>query len=462
MTIDVISTTESVCPVCLARIDAQRIRIGDDIYMVKTCPDHGEFRAILWRGDDPAFTDWQRPKTPAHPANPFTQVDRGCPYDCGLCAEHRQQTCTALLEVTQRCDLRCHFCFASAGEFSTPDPDLHTIEGWYKRLLDTGTKANIQLSGGEPTTRDDLPEIVAMGRAFGFEFIQVNTNGMRFARDPAYVKRLKDAGLASVFLQFDGTHDDILKTIRGVRQLERKRAAIAACAENEIGVILVPVLIPGVNTHNLGAIIRFALDHFPTVKGVHFQPVSYFGRYPQAPADADRFTIPDVMRAIEDQTGGMITVENFTTSGCENALCSLHGNFVVMPDGSLRSWIKQQTSCCTPAALTSAAEGAEKTRQFVAQHWSATTGNTISLGSIGANPFGEWDVFLERTKTHTFCISGMAFQDAWTLDLERLRDCCIHTVSPDGRLIPFCAYNLTNQRGESLHRPQPNSAGTLS
>ncbi len=458
MTIDVISATESVCPVCLARIDAQRIRIGNDVFMVKTCPDHGEFKTILWRGDTPGYTDWSRPKIPAHPSNPFTQIEHGCPVDCGLCPDHRQQTCTALLEITQRCDLRCHFCFASAGEFVIPDPDLHTIEGWYKRLLEAGTKANIQLSGGEPTMRDDLPDIVAMGRAFGFEFIQVNTNGMRFAHDPAYVKRLKEAGLASVFLQFDGTDDDILKTIRGVRQIERKRAAIAACAENEIGVVLVPVLIPGVNTHNIGAIIRFALEHFPTVKGVHFQPVSYFGRYPQAPADVDRFTIPDVMRAVEDQTGGMIKVENFTTSGCENALCSLHGNFVVMPDGSLRAWIKQQTGCCTP---TSAAEGAEKTRQFVAEHWAASS-NTIALGSIGETPFGEWDVFLARTKTHTFCISGMAFQDAWNLDLERLRDCCIHTVSPDGRLIPFCAYNLTNQRGESLHRPQASSAGALS
>jgi uncharacterized radical SAM superfamily Fe-S cluster-containing enzyme len=208
--------------------------------------------------------------------------------------------------------------------------------------------------------------------------------------------------------------------------------------------------VPGLNTGDIGNIIRFALDHFPGVRGVHFQPVSYFGRYPQSPTDADRITIPEVIHAIERQTRGSIKAGNFTTSGCENALCSLHGNFVVMPDGELRPWTQPTpASCCTPQP---AEIGAAKTRDFVAKYWSSTA-NLVTLDSIGSSSFGEWDVFLARTQTHTFCISGMAFQDAWNLDLDRLRDCCIHTVSPDGRLIPFCAYNLTDRNGQSLYRP---------
>ncbi len=444
----VISTTESVCPDCLARIPAQRIQRGDDVYLRKVCVQHGAFEAILWRGQ-PAYVDWARPKIPAHPTNPFTPIERGCPFDCGLCADHRQHTCTALLEVTQRCDLRCPFCFASAGSASSPDPDLGTIEFWYRRLLEAGGPYNIQLSGGEPTLRDDLPDIVALGKSLGFSFIQLNTNGLRLAHDAAYVTRLKQAGLSSVFLQFDGTHDDIFKTLRGVKLLDRKRAAIEHCAENDLGVVLVPTLVPSVNTDDLGNVIDFALQHFPAVRGVHFQPVSYFGRYPQPPADTDRITIPEIMRAIEAQTQGRIKVQNFTTSGCENALCSLHANFVVMPNGELRPWTQQaNSSCCTPQP---AEIGAAKTRDFVAKYWSSTA-NVVPLDAIGAVPFGEWDVFLSRTQTHTFCISGMAFQDAWNLDLDRLRDCCIHTVSPDGRLIPFCAYNLTDRHGRSLYR----------
>jgi uncharacterized radical SAM superfamily Fe-S cluster-containing enzyme len=438
-----------VCPSCLARVDAHRVRVDDDVYLRKTCPDHGTFQTIVWRGRYPDFEGWARPKLPAYPDRPSTPVDRGCPFDCGMCPDHRQQTCTALLEVTGRCDLRCAFCFADAGVCPSDDPSLAVVESWFRALLDSNGPCNVQLSGGEPTMRDDLAAVVELGRSMGFEFIQLNTNGLRLAKDPDYVRGLARSGLSSVFLQFDGTDDEIQQSMRGRRLLDRKRAAIAACADNDLGVVLVPTLVPGINTDDIGGIIDFALEHFPAVKGVHFQPVSYFGRYPEAPTDDRRFTIPDVIRAIGEQTGGRVTPESITTSGCENALCSLHGNFVVMPDGALRPWTKHQSgACCAP---TSAAEGAEKTRGFVADHWSAG-GAFIPLSSIGDARMGDWDVFLARKETHTFTISGMAFQDAWNLDLDRLRECCIHTVSPDGRIIPFCAYNLTDRFGRAMYR----------
>ncbi|MGA9597639.1 MAG: radical SAM (seleno)protein TrsS [Acidimicrobiia bacterium] len=448
----ILTTTESVCPECLARIPGDNVAAGEDVYLAKTCPEHGEFRTVVWRGA-PDFVGWARPKAPAYPSSPSTNLDLGCPFDCGLCPDHRQQTCTALLEVTQRCDLRCSFCFASAGPDGPPDPDLATIESWYRGLLASNGPCNIQLSGGEPTMRDDLPDIVALGKSLGFEFIQVNSNGLRLARDEAYVRKLAEAGLASVFLQFDGTRDDIHRVTRGRRMLAQKIDAIEQCGAHGIGVVLVPTLVPGVNTNDIGAIIRFALDRFPYVRGVHFQPVTYLGRYPTPPSDADRITIPEVIRAIDEQTDGLITADTLTTGGCENARCSLHGNYVVMPDGSLAPWTRHQPeACCTPK---SAAEGAAQTRQFVADHWSGNTegaGTFIPLGQVGRRPLGDWDVFLERQQTHTFCVSGMAFQDAWTLDLERLRDCCIHTVAPDGRIIPFCAYNLTDSFGKALYR----------
>ena len=358
-----------------------------------------------------------------------------------------------LFEVTQRCDLHCPVCFADAGEPSGPDPDLAEIEGWYRRLLDAGGPFNIQLSGGEPCLRDDLPDIIALGRSLGFSFFQVNTNGLRLSRDADYLKRLKEAGLSTVFLQFDGTCDGIHEKLRGRRLLAQKQAAIERCAEQQIGVVLVPTLVPGVNTDDIGGIIEFAMRHSPTVRGVHFQPISYFGRYPQPPHDAARITIPEIIRAIEAQTGGAIKRESFSPPGCENALCSFHGNFVLMPDSQLIPLTKhtpEKTCCCQP---TPAKEGAEKARRFVARNWSAPAlDNLIELRPLSRPSLGEWDVFLARAQTHTFCISGMAFQDAWNLDLERLRDCCIHTASPDGRLVPFCAYNLTDKSGHSLYR----------
>jgi 7,8-dihydro-6-hydroxymethylpterin dimethyltransferase len=448
----VISETESVCPVCLARIPAARVRRGQNVYLKKTCPRHGDCETVIWRGA-PDFETWVRYKVASYPDTPFTPTEKGCPFDCGLCPEHRQQSCCVLLELTARCDLGCPVCFAGAGAGGAvpADPDLTQIERWYRRLLEAGGPFNIQLSGGEPCLRDDLPEIIPLGRSLGFTFFQLNTNGLRLARDAGYLARLVAAGLSTVFLQFDGTDDAIYAQLRGRRLLAQKQAALEQCARAGVGVVLVPTLVPGVNTDNIGAILSLALQQAPAVRGVHFQPVSYFGRYPQPPTDADRFTLPEVIRAIETQTHGAIQSGSFAPPGGENALCSFHGNFVQMPGGELIPLTRhddEAAGCCAP---TPAREGAARSRAFVARHWAAPAPQAGPQAAPGPS-FGEWDVFLARAQTHTFCISGMAFQDAWTLDLERLRDCYIHTASPDDRLIPFCAYNLTDQSGRALYR----------
>ncbi len=446
----VLSITESVCPECLTRLPARRVARGEDVYLEKNCPQHGFFRTIIWRGQ-PAFSSWVRPKIPTSPSNPFTQVEQGCPFDCGLCPDHRQQPCCVLLDVTQRCDLACAFCFASAGSKKrTTDPSLKVIEGWYRRLLAAGGPFNIQLSGGEPCLRDDLPDIIALGKSLGFTFFQVNTNGLRLARDAEFLQRLKDAGLSTVFLQFDGTREEIYRQMRGGKLLARKIQAIERCAEQGLGVVLVPTLVPGINTDNIGDIVRLALEYAPAVRGVHFQPVSYFGRYPQAPNDSDRITIPEVICAIEEQTGKLVGRESFRPPGGENALCSFHANFVLMPDGGLKPLTHHETSTSCCGLPERADEGAVKSRLITARQWAAP--QVGELQSESCCSLGGWDVFLERAKTHTFSISGMAFQDAWNLDLERLRDCYIIHVSQSGGLVPFCAYNLTDRQGRPLYR----------
>lgn len=446
----IISTTESVCPVCLSRIKAQRVARGEDIYLEKNCPQHGFFSTVIWRGA-PVFTSWVRPKTPAYPKKAFTAIQQGCPFDCGLCPEHRQQTCHVLLEVTQRCNLRCPVCYADSGTPVMPDPTLSDIDGWYRRILESGGPFNIQLSGGEPTLRDDLPQIISTGRSLGFSYFQLNTNGLRLASEPAYLEALKDAGLSTVFLQFDGARDEIYRQLRGRPLLQIKEQAIENCAQLGIGVILVPTLAPGINDLDIGNMIRFALKYAPVVRGVHFQPISYFGRYSSYQGDKSRLTIPEILRALVQQTDGLMREENFRPPGCENALCSFHANFVILPDGSLLPVTQHQVSsgcCCQPE---DGAQGAALARKFVAQQWIAPK-PSYQLPVLQGPSLGEWDIVLSRARSHTFYISGMAFQDAWNLDLERLRDCCIHVMSPDGYLVPFCAYNLTDQSGHSLYR----------
>ncbi|MDR3042830.1 MAG: radical SAM protein [Desulfovibrio sp.] len=531
----VLARTASVCPVCLGPAPAERVAVGDTVLLVKRCPEHGEFSVPVWRGE-PAFTGWVRPKIPTARRGPGTERVLGCPNDCGLCPDHGQHTCTLLIEVTQRCNLRCPVCFASAGQgergergerqsggvggepdggrsderreddarASLPgdDPTLGELVSRLAVLRPRAGDANIQLSGGEPTLRDDLPQLVTAVRGLGYPFVQLNTNGLRLAREAGYAARLAAAGLDSVFLQFDGPDDVATARLRGLPLHAVKVRAVEACAAAGLGVVLVCTVARGVNDHCLGDIVRFGLARVPVVRGAHFQPVSFFGRYEgfgapegvsggvcgDAPGvvsagaddragvrtlddrrEAARITQPEVMRAVRDQTGGLIPLSHLHPPGCEHAQCSFSGTFMAHEDGRLEP---AGGACCgtggnggsggkgggsgaiDPAPIP-AALGAERARAFVRRQWrapepaSAATAGTV--GGMPAAPRDDFERFLARAGRR-FTVSGMAFQDAWTLDTERLRGCCIHVAAPDGRMVPFCAWNLTSAGGTPLHR----------
>ena len=448
--------TESVCPVCLATIPAERCAEGDTVYLKKTCPEHGTTSTPIWRGLESYLRWGEAPRTFSRPPVCATEARRGCPHDCGLCPDHRQQSCCVLLEVTSRCDLACPVCYASASRQGA-DASPAEIGGWLDTLAASGGRVHIQLSGGEPTVRDDLPEIVALIRSRGFEFVQLNTNGVRIAREPAYLAALADAGLDCVFLQFDGVSDDVYQRLRGSKLMRLKTLAIRNCGEAGIGVVLTPTLVPGVNVTQIGAIVDFAVQEMPAVRAVHFQPVSYFGRCLTPPDDASRITLPEAMEALIAHSCGTIRLDDFHPGSAENPYCSFSGRFTVDEAGSLRAAAEEPRSCCgVPAQKESVAccGGTQpsldvaRARRYVAGQWTRP-----DRGGGEAAGLDAFDTFLAG-RTRTLGLSGMAFQDAWTLDLDRLRQCHIHIVAPDRRVIPFCAYNLTNCDGRALYRLQ--------
>jgi uncharacterized radical SAM superfamily Fe-S cluster-containing enzyme len=438
--------TESLCPVCTKKLDATIVSEGQNIYMIKTCSEHGAFKTKLWEKSIP-IESWLRKKEKATIKQPITEVDKGCPFDCGLCSEHKQHTCTALIEVTQRCNLKCKYCFADSEDSEEPNLSLEEIENQFKTILKVSGKCNIQLSGGEPTLRKDLAEIVKMGIAIGFHFIQVNTNGIRLGQEETYARELKEAGVASVFLQFDGTTDSIYEELRGKALYDIKIRAIENCKKYGLGVILVPTLVPGVNIHDIGNIIKIGLSYAPTVRGVHFQPVSYFGRVPFIPNDEQRITLPQVMEEIQKQTGGMVSIESMKPPGCENQWCSFHGDYII-DNKKLKSVTK--SSCCSNS-VEKAEIGAIKAKEYVARNW--TLKNYSKLNETkNETIYSDWDRILNKIHQQSFTISAMAFQDIWNVDLERIKECCIHVATNDGRLIPFCMYNITNSMGKSIYR----------
>lgn len=435
--------TLSLCPLCLKRLPARRVPDGDTVRLTRTCPEHGEFREPVWVGE-PAMSSWRRPKKPS-PPNPGGTTAKGCPYDCGLCPQHAQHTCSALVEITARCDLGCPVCFASSGEAHSPEPDLDELKLMFRELRARAGACNLQLSGGEPTVRTDLEDIVRVAVKTGFAFVQLNTNGLRLGREQGFAKRLARAGLSSVFLQFDGS-DAACAALRGRPLLAEKLAAVEACRKAGLGVVLVPTLARGVNDAECGDILRLALSLGPTVRGVHFQPMAAFGRHPGAALERGLHgpTLPEVLTSLVSQSGGLLKISDFHPPGCEHSLCSFSGAFLRQGEAGLSP--VSGGGCCDP--VPTALEGALKSRAFTARQWSAPA-NEPAPGVLA----DDFDRFLAQSGTRNrFSISCMAFQDAWTIDLERAQGCCIHVLAPDGALVPFCLYNLTSATGRALHR----------
>ena len=320
-------------------------------------------------------------------------------------------------------------------------------------LMDRRDHYPVQLSGGEPTLRSDLPEIVRAAKTAGFTFIQVNSNGLKFAEDPQLAGRLRSEGLSSVFLQFDGVDDRVFTVLRGRPLFAEKCRAIDNLAKAGVGIVLVPTLVPGVNINQIWQIVRFGLQRQPQVRGVHFQPISYFGRFPKDFAP-NHITLPEIMQALEGQSLGQVKAEDFRPPGCEHALCSFSAKYLVEEDGRLTR-LGGSPCDCTPIP---AEEGARIAIAGTARRWGAIPMYSPPPASEKADGL---DRFLQRARNHTFALSAMAFQDCWNLNLERLRGCCIHVAQTNGRLIPFCSFNLTARGGHGLHRPQPTATATL-
>ncbi len=454
---ELLAETESLCPVCLRRIPARKVADNGKVYLEKTCPEHGDYRVLVWRQDARHYLDWaKRGVRGSGPLHSFTAVDKGCPYDCGLCPEHYTLACTMVLELTLRCNLNCPVCFASADKTVEYEPDIDTIRGMYQTVMEGVGNSTIQLSGGEPTVRDDLPQIVSLGRELGFNHILVNTNGLRIAREPDYLRRLKEAGVSAIYLQFDGVSDEVYRYIRGQNLFDIKKQALDNCAREKIGVVLVPTIVPRINDHQLGDIVNFAKSRIPTVKGVHLQPVSYLGRYPHSPGDEDRITIPDVIDALESQTEGELNWQDFLPRHAQDSHCSFSSLFILQKDGRLLPTTSRLAEEMVSTWGGYKRPPEESARSFMNLHWRFAEEEPAQCGPgcCGTDAklsSGSWDDLYRQVATNGLTITCMPFQDVWSVDIDRLRGCCGHVVLPGRRIIPFCAYYLTSSQGERLY-----------
>jgi uncharacterized radical SAM superfamily Fe-S cluster-containing enzyme len=438
-------TTSSVCSACLHVVEAKIVVRGERVYMDKWCPVHGMERVRI--SDDAAYyracrETWIKP--PELPLRFATAMRYGCPYDCGLCPDHMQHSCLSIVEVNEHCNLECPICYAESGPKRTGERPLAEI----RRMLDAivaneGEADVVQLSGGEPTLHPQFFEILAETAVRPIRHVMVNTNGVRIARDAAFVERLARAHpRTEIYLQFDSLRETALRRLRGADLTAIRAAALERLDAAGLATTLVVTLARGINDDEIGAILRFATTR-PCVRGVTFQPVQEAGRTDGYDWREQRLTVSEIRRMIAAQSG-LFTAEDVVPVPCNPDTLAMA--YALKLDGN----VHPLTRYCDAATLvagersTIVFERDESVRDRVFRLFSTNHSPQAQAGCLSdllcCLPKIEAPAAL--TYANVFRVLIVQFMDRHSLDIRALKKSCIHIAEPDGRLIPFEAYNL--------------------
>jgi uncharacterized radical SAM superfamily Fe-S cluster-containing enzyme len=469
-----IKETKSLCPECLKVLDATIFEEDGKVYIKKECPEHGAFKEVYW-SDYGQYLRVEKFRYDGEGLkNPRTSVVNGCPYDCGICPQHKSHTALAIIDITNRCNLKCPVCFANAAAAGyVYEPTREEIRGMLENLRknDPVPATALQFSGGEPTVRNDLFELIRTAKELGFRHVEVNTNGLRLAQSVDYCRELKASGMSTVYLQFDGLTPEVYKFTRGVDLLDVKMKAIENCRKAGIkSIVLVVTLVKGVNDSQLGDIIRFAVQNFDIIRCINVQPVSLCGRLPQKEREKMRITITDFMRLVEEQTNGKIKTSDFypvpTVVPVSKAVGALKGRryveFTAHPHCGMATYLFVENGEIVPITRYGNVDKFIETMKKVYDDASKGSINKAKLRLIGALRHVKFSFLRKHVlrvlkegsyealgdlQRKSILLSAMHFMDPYNFDLERVQRCVIHYAVPDGRIIPFCTMN-------SIHRPQ--------
>ncbi|MCC7554166.1 MAG: radical SAM protein [Methanobacteriaceae archaeon] len=478
-----IKKTKSLCPVCFKTLNAEVYEAEGKIRIRKECGEHGQFDNTYWSDSDlyRKIDSFDPTNTPID--NPVIKKSGGCPNNCGLCEDHETSTVLGLIDVTNRCNLKCPICFANAAvSKKVYEPSFEEIRFMLQNLrnLKPNPTPAIQYAGGEPTVRKDIVELVELAREENFTHVQIATNGLKLASDADLSKKLKAAGLNTVYLSFDGVTEEPYIKGREKNLLPYKLKAIENCRKAELGIVLVPTLVKGINDDQVGDIINFAFKNRDIVYGVNFQPVSFSGRTPQDQVEEQRITIPDFVKLVEKQTDDQVKVDDFYPPSAvisfSNFLGALDGE---KPEVNLNC--HQHCGIATYVFIDEKEDGtdelipitrfidvdkflelldkyaqrlndggfaikkrvfAKASKDIIKVIKSTDTPDSLDIKGILLKIFKHRSYeSLGIFHKNSMLISCMHFMDPFNFDEDRVKKCIIHYAVPDGRIIPFCTLN---------------------
>jgi uncharacterized radical SAM superfamily Fe-S cluster-containing enzyme len=473
-----IKRTKSLCPVCLKPLEAEVYEKDGRIRIKKECSEHGKFDNTYWSNAELYKKVNVYTSTVKLVENHHTTNTKGCPSECGLCDQHETTTILGLIDVTNRCNLKCPVCFANAAvSKKIYEPSYEEIREMLKNLrnLKPVPTPAIQYAGGEPTVRKDIVDLIKLAIEEGFSHTQIATNGIKMSQDINFTQELADTGLNTVYLQFDGITEEPYIYNRNKNILPQKLKAIENCRKVGLGVVLVPTIVKGINDDQIGDIIRFAIDNIDVVHGVNFQPVSFSGRTPADQVEDQRITIPDFVDLVSEQTNKAIVTDDFYPPSSVESVsrfigayegenpsvilnCHQHcgiATYVFIEDDELIPVtrfidvdgffefldknadklneggfaIKSRTLANAIKELPKLLDKKNSPESIDIKH---ILGNVLSKRSY--NALGDFH-------KNSLLISCMHFMDPFNFDEDRVKKCVIHYAIPDGRIIPFCTMN---------------------
>lgn len=471
-------TVETLCPDCGRNILGRVFDWQGDVLMEKTCPEHGYVKDRIFTGTE-LFLKMQQWsfREGAGLENPHVKGAAHCPSACGICNMHQSHTLLGQVDLTNRCNLSCPICFANAnvqGFVSEPTfAEVVTLLEQLRSYRPVPASA-VQLTGGEPTIHQDFLAIVRKAKELGFSHIQAASNGIKFAK-PEFAMAAAEAGLHTIYLQFDGTNDAVYEYIRGRALLDTKLRALENIHAAGMKACLVPTLVRGVNDDQVAKILQFAIDHIHVVSAIAYQPVSFTGRISRAEREAQRYTLGDLANDLA-ATGKVDPRRDFyplsIVAPLSRLLAALTGDPKITATAhptcsSGTYFVVDKHHNAVPVTRFLDVEGLFRdmedlaakieTSHFAtvlklkapylfAKHFKAKEApEGMNVKSFMHALRGMTDKRTGRGKSgettyRTLMAAGMHFQDRYNFDVERVKRCVIHYSTPEG-VFPFCAYN---------------------
>ncbi|BDS12657.1 radical SAM protein [Aureispira anguillae] len=435
--------TQSLCNECHRTINAKIIFENEKVYLSKYCPTHGPQKVLI--ADDIDYYKQIRNynKASEYPLQPHTETKYGCPYDCGICPDHEQHSCLTLIEVTDRCNLTCPVCYASSSPSCGNHRSLEEIE----RMLDAivaseGEPDVVQISGGEPTIHPQFFEILDLAKSKPIKHLMLNTNGLRIGTDLEFAKRLASyMPRFEIYLQFDSFESEALLKLRGKDLTKIRQKALDHLNQLNLSTTLVVTLQKGLNDHEIGKIINYALKQ-KCVRGVTFQPIQISGRLEDFDPSLDRLTNTEVRRKILEQAP-IFKPNDLIPVPC-NPDALIMGYALKTADK-----VFPLTNLIDPESLLNNSKNT-----IVYEHDQVLKGKILEVFSTAKSVDTVQEDFHdllcclpnivapELNYSNLFRIIVMNFMDAYDFDVRAIKKSCVHIVNTEGKIIPFETMNL--------------------